>query len=91
MATDAWGSGGAGPAPSAAVAGDSTVPGGADAPRFSCPYCHTDSIPRVERRVSTAGWVVLVILVFFCLPLFWIGLLIREDQRLCRVCGMKLG
>jgi hypothetical protein len=26
-----------------------------------------------------------------CLPLFWIGLLMKEEVHFCSDCGMKLG
>lgn len=58
---------------------------------FRCPFCRTPERPRTEQRISTAGWVVFAVLLFACLPLFWIGLLIREDVQLCRDCGMRLG
>ncbi len=59
--------------------------------RFKCPFCQTESPPLVRQRISTAGWVTFVVLLLFCLPLFWIGLLIKEDYRVCSGCGMKLG
>jgi hypothetical protein len=58
---------------------------------FKCPYCGAEAPPTVRRRISTAGWVVLVVLLLVCLPLFWIGLLIREDYRVCSQCGVNLG
>ena len=58
---------------------------------FRCPYCGSRDLPFVQSRVSTAGWITLVVMVLFCLPLFWIGLLIKEEYRECGECGMKLG
>ena len=58
---------------------------------FECPFCHTQSLPYIRSEVSAAGWVVLVILLLFCFPLFWIGLLIKEDYRVCSHCNMRLG
>jgi DNA-directed RNA polymerase subunit RPC12/RpoP len=58
---------------------------------FRCPYCHSDHVPVSRRKISAAGWVVFVILLLFCLPLFWIGLLITEEYRECSECGMKIG
>lgn len=58
---------------------------------FECPFCGSDEFPRVKNEVSTAGWVVFIILILFCTPLCWIGILITEEKRLCRDCGMKLG
>ncbi|MCS7079026.1 MAG: hypothetical protein NZ585_03115 [Chloracidobacterium sp.] len=58
---------------------------------FVCPYCQTNLPPRLISRVSTAGWITLVVLLLFCWPLFWIGFLIREERCVCRVCGGRLG
>ena len=60
-------------------------------PMFHCPYCHTTSLPRIERKVSTAGWVVFTLLLLFTIIFCWIGLFIKEDYRVCSQCGMKLG
>ena len=58
---------------------------------FQCPYCQTAAPPVRDSRISTGGWVVFAILVFLCLPLCWIGLLMKEDYTTCRDCGIKLG
>lgn len=58
------------------------------APR--CPRCANQQIPRVERKVSTAGWIVFAVLMVAFLPLFWIGLLMKEDVRFCSVCNLRL-
>jgi hypothetical protein len=58
---------------------------------FECPFCHSRLPPVIQNKVSTTGWVVLVVMLLFCFPLFWVGLLIKEDYRVCRSCGIKLG
>jgi DNA-directed RNA polymerase subunit RPC12/RpoP len=59
---------------------------------FACPYCGSDAPPRMKSEVSAAGWVLFVILiVLVCWPLCWIGLLIKDEYRVCRDCGVKLG
>jgi LITAF-like zinc ribbon domain len=60
-------------------------------PMFHCPYCHTTVLPRIERKVSTAGWVVFTLLLLCTIIFCWIGLFIKEDYRVCSQCGMKLG
>lgn len=60
-------------------------------PPMHCPYCHTYAPVRIEKKISTVGWVVFVILLFLFLILCWIGLLIKEEYRVCSNCGMKLG
>lgn len=67
-----------------------TYTGGYRAPHFVCPYCHTDMPPRTSTRISTAGWVTFGVMMFICIPLFWIGLLMTEPQRNCSGCGIRL-
>lgn len=54
-----------------------------------CPRCGGQS--RLERRISTAGWITFAILlatgVFFWLC--WIGLLIKEDVQVCQMCKVR--
>lgn len=56
----------------------------------TCPYCRAQTRPVVQSQMSSAGLVVMILMLFFCLPLFWIGFLIKEDTHHCRACGMKL-
>jgi hypothetical protein len=57
---------------------------------FHCPRCATTLMPRFERKISTAGWITFVCLLVFFFPLFWIGLLIKENVRVCSVCGFRI-
>jgi DNA-directed RNA polymerase subunit RPC12/RpoP len=57
---------------------------------YRCPYCGTRRPPIVRQQVSQTGWIVFVLLLIFTVCLFWIGLLIKEDVRVCSECGMKL-
>ncbi len=58
---------------------------------FRCPHCMSQYLPRVERRISTAGWITFAVLLVFFFPLFWIGLLIKEDVQVCQSCQTKVG
>ena len=58
---------------------------------FRCPRCMSQYIPRIERRISTAGWITFAVLLVFFFPLFWIGWLIKEDVRVCQSCNSKIG
>ncbi len=60
-------------------------------PVYRCPHCGTTSLPIVTKRVSTAGWVVFSTLLIFTLFLFWIGLLMQEEVRVCSVCNRQVG
>lgn len=58
---------------------------------FRCPYCMSQYLPRIERRISTAGWITFAVLLVVFFPLFWIGLLIKEDVKVCQSCNNKVG
>jgi hypothetical protein len=57
---------------------------------FRCPHCMSQFPPRIERRISTAGWITFAVLLVLFFPLFWIGLLIKEDVRVCQSCNTKV-
>jgi DNA-directed RNA polymerase subunit RPC12/RpoP len=63
---------------------------GALAGNYHCPRCGTAYLPIIERRVSTAGWIVFSVLLVFTLIFFWIGLLMKEDVAVCPVCRARL-
>lgn len=57
---------------------------------YHCPRCSSQMMPRVVKRISTAGWITFAVLMVMFFPLFWIGLLIKEDVRICPVCSYNL-
>jgi DNA-directed RNA polymerase subunit RPC12/RpoP len=58
---------------------------------YRCPRCSSQLMPRIEKRISSAGWIVFTVLLVTFFPLFWIGFLIKEDVRVCPVCNLKVG
>lgn len=58
---------------------------------YRCPRCHSNLHPRLERKISTGGWITFAVLLVFFFPLFWIGLLIKEDTHVCPACNMRVG
>lgn len=58
---------------------------------FKCPFCGGSTPPKVTRQVSTAGWIIFVILLLACFPLCALALFVTEDHRSCHDCGIKLG
>lgn len=59
---------------------------------FRCPFCQTTALPRSEQAMSQAGIIVMIVLIICCFPLFWIPMIsMKEEQRRCSQCGMKLG
>jgi len=57
---------------------------------YRCHNCGTTFLPRIERKISTAGWITFALLLAFIFPLFWIGLLIKEDQYVCPMCRRRV-
>ena len=58
---------------------------------YRCPRCGTAQPPQMIRKMSQEGLIVLIAMLVFCIPLFWIGLLIKEDICVCQNCGLKVG
>jgi RNA polymerase subunit RPABC4/transcription elongation factor Spt4 len=56
---------------------------------YRCPRCGTQNMPYITRQVSTAGWITFSVLLVTTFIFFWIGLLIKEDVRVCPVCNYK--
>jgi hypothetical protein len=59
-------------------------------PEYHCPFCGSTARRYFKKKISPAGWIVCVLLLFFTICLFWIGLLITEEYRVCPDCGMKV-
>ncbi len=57
---------------------------------YRCPRCTTQALPLLTRKVSTAGWITFAVLLVTTGIFFWIGLLIREDVRVCPVCNLRI-
>ena len=57
---------------------------------YHCPRCSSQMMPIMSRRVSTAGWITFAVLLVTTGIFFWVGLLIREDVRICPVCNFNL-
>lgn len=57
---------------------------------YHCPRCSSQLLPRIVRQISTGGWIVFAILLVAFFPLFWVGLLIKDEIRVCPVCNLKL-
>ncbi len=57
---------------------------------YHCPHCGSHYLPIVERKISTAGWIVFSVLLVFTFIFFWIGLLMKEEVRICPVCRARV-
>ncbi|HEX8174732.1 MAG TPA: LITAF-like zinc ribbon domain-containing protein [Pyrinomonadaceae bacterium] len=58
---------------------------------YRCPYCKSSAPPITIEKISEGGWIVFAMLLFFCFPLFWIGLLMKDSQQFCSACRARLG
>ena len=58
---------------------------------YRCPRCGSQNLPVITRKISTAGWIVFAVLLIFTFFFFWIGLLMKEDVRVCPACGLRGG
>lgn len=58
---------------------------------FTCPFCRYAGAPLSRSKISTGGWVMFVVMLLFCFPLFWIGFLMKDYYRVCAGCGTTLG
>ncbi|CAN5411941.1 hypothetical protein BH10ACI3_BH10ACI3_01110 [soil metagenome] len=57
---------------------------------YHCPRCGSSYLPVIEKRISTAGWVVFSALLVFTFIFFWVGLLMKEEVAICPVCKSKV-
>lgn len=59
---------------------------------YKCPRCSSHNAPVIDSRISVAGWVIFAAMIVtgVCLPLCWIGLLMKEDYTVCPVCRCQL-
>ncbi|HEV3142728.1 MAG TPA: hypothetical protein VGZ47_02470 [Gemmataceae bacterium] len=55
-----------------------------------CDRCGSDAPPIYRSEISVGGWILFVVLFFTCLPLCVLGLLIKDDYRVCSDCGARL-
>lgn len=63
----------------------------AQPPRWRCPYCQSTAGFYDRSEITTAGMIfAVVLLLFLCLPLFWIGFFMTEDRRYCAACHTRI-
>jgi uncharacterized membrane protein YvbJ len=83
-----------GTATQAAPSGQASGPAPQPAQRdrgFSCPYCATDVTPTVKKQMTPLAWVVFIVLLLVDFLLAPLAFFMREEYRVCRSCGVKLG
>ena len=58
---------------------------------LTCPFCREDMQPISKQQITAPGYIICFVLLLFCLPLCWIGLLVQETILCCNKCGAQLG
>ena len=53
---------------------------------WRCMTCGYTGQAMIVQKISQAGWITFAVLMAVCLPLFWIGLLIKEPRCQCPNC-----
>ena len=53
---------------------------------WRCMSCGYTGQAMMVQKISQAGWITFAVLLATCLPLFWIGLLIKEPRCQCPNC-----
>ena len=53
---------------------------------WRCMSCGYTGQAMIVQKISQAGWITFAVLLATCLPLFWIGLLIKEPRCQCPNC-----
>lgn len=57
--------------------------------RQHCRICGSMRHPYVHKEIGTTGIAMIIILLVLFFPLFWIGLLIKDEFLVCPDCGNK--
>jgi len=67
------------------------VPGPAQQMAPACFRCGYNGPIAMVEKVSQNGWIVFAVLAVTCLPLCWIGLLMKAHVAQCPNCRAQLG
>ena len=55
-----------------------------------CRCCDSKLYPVRREQISQGGWIVFAVMLLVCWPLFFIGLLMKEEYMACADCGARL-
>ena len=58
--------------------------------RYECPHCGSPEEPFTRSEMSQAGLIMMIVMLIFCWPLFWIGFLMTENYQQCPDCGRRV-
>lgn len=57
---------------------------------WRCPYCQSSGGSYSEKHITSGGCMLAILLLLFCLPLCWLGLLFTDERAYCRSCRTRL-
>jgi DNA-directed RNA polymerase subunit RPC12/RpoP len=57
---------------------------------YRCPNCGTPHPPQIVKRLSSIGWLVLVLGILFFLVGTLFALFFMEERRVCPICGTRI-
>ena len=55
-----------------------------------CDRCGSDAPPIYRSEISVGGWITFVVLLLVCWPLCFLGLLMKDEYRVCSDCGARV-
>jgi len=55
-----------------------------------CRRCGSDAPPIYRSEISVGGWILFVVLLFVFCPISFLGLLMRDEYRVCSDCGVRI-
>jgi hypothetical protein len=85
---------GYGPPPSGYGYGPPAPPGYYPQPHmWTCPFCRYAGQPSIDKKITTAGWVIFFLCLFSCVGILfcWLPLLITKRVTTCPHCGTAVG
>jgi DNA-directed RNA polymerase subunit RPC12/RpoP len=55
-----------------------------------CPNCGYEGVPYTRKEMAPEGLILLIVMLFVFFPLFFLGLLMKQEYELCEECGFKI-
>jgi DNA-directed RNA polymerase subunit RPC12/RpoP len=59
-------------------------------PPYRCPHCGTTHPPQIVKRLTTTGWVILILGLLFLFIGALLALFFIEERRVCPICGVTV-
>lgn len=56
-------------------------------PLYRCPRCETTHPPQIVKRLTTEGWIILILGIIFFGVFGLLALFFIKERRVCTICG----